>query len=565
MSIDDILKKDVITVNPETKFGRVEKILTENNLTALAVTVDEKIRGIISMSDILKIKPHDYDGLAIKRYMQKHFPVIKNDTKIKQAAQIMNNYNLSILPVVEKEKFLGLIFKKDIKNYSNSYSYTFYGNCLIKINKKIFNIEQKLKNLPLRYINVINKVSAIFNKYNIKIYIVGGLVRDILLNKENRDLDFIYEGIIEPEKLREIIVEIVERLNTNWECNISFKTNTSFRTASIHFEQGLNLDFAALRREYYTSPGSLPEVKVANLQEDILRRDFTINTLVLDINPLNRGDVYDYIGGRKDLKKGLIRALHCYSFLDDPTRIIRGIRQSIELNFDIEEQTRKLIEDALLYGKFPDLTEERVFKELKLLFDRQINNKFIKLLSDLPVFNLLAININMNKKIVAKLYRLEDILAYFLERDYNVKDWLLRLAVIIPESPAVKLETWNISKENKEILSFHDYDKYMKKLYSAEKSSQLADVLNDLKLEKVILLMVEDENIVDKVKYYYEKLVKIELAINGNDLLKLGLKPGPEIKYILKEVWKAKVNGKLNNYRNEINYAKKLIRDKERS
>ncbi len=554
MIVNDIMRKNIITISPDTGITRAKELLLQNNLLPIAITTDGEITGIISESELLKVKASKLKQ-PVKEYMNRYFLKVKDGTPLKKASELMNKYNLVSLPVLTGNKLTGIVYKDDILISSVS---NIYNNKLVKIEKNISNIRDSLNKLPSEYLTIIRKIQVIFNKYNLNVYLVGGLVRDIILARKSQDIDFVVESTVE-ENFIEIISIITKELYGK------VKYNLRFKTASIKLNSGLNLDFAIARKEHYPFPGSLPKVKVANLKEDICRRDFTINSLILDISPTNWGNVYDYLNGNSDLNNKLIRTLHYFSFLDDPTRIIRGIRQAVELDFEIEEETIRLMKEALLYGFFPGVMKDRILKELKLLFTNKINSKFIKYFQQLPVMKLIGISVHVNNNIINELYKLEDILAYFDEKNYNVKCWLLRLAVIINGITEKKLLDLSIPQNEKSILTFPNKNEYLKKINSTNDPAELADILRKLSDEKIILLMLTDKKLIKKIKHYYDNLIGIELIIDGNDLIDLGLKPGPKIKDILKQVWKEKVKGAINNYQEELDYAKKLISADERS
>jgi len=556
MIVNDIMKKDIITISPDTRIGRVKKLLLENTLPTIPVTIDGRLVGIIYSCELLKVKRSNFK-LPAKEYMDRYFLTVRVQTPLQKVEDLMVKYNLISLPVLTGNKLTGVVYKEDMLISSVSY---IYNNELVKTDKNVFNIKDRLNDLPQEYLSIIKRVSVIFNKYNIKVYLIGGMVRNIILGRESQDIDFVIEGTVVEEGFKRIISSIAKEINGKCKYNLRFKTG------SIMLSSGLNLDFAVARKEYYPFPGSLPEVKVANLKDDIWRRDFTINTLILDISSANWGNIYDYLNGNSDLNNKLIRTLHCFSFLDDPTRIIRGIRQAVELDFEIEEETIRLMKEALIYGFFPGVMKDRILKELKLLFTKKINSRFIKYFKQLPVMKLIDIDVNLNNNIINKLYKLEDILAYFDEKNYNVKNWLLRIAVIINDNISKKkLSDLSIAQNEKSILTFSDRNEYIRKINNTNSLIELADILKKLSEEKIILLMISDKKLVKKIKHYYDNLIRIELIIDGNDLINLGLKPGPNIKNVLKQVWAEKVKGELKNYQEELDYAAKLISENERS
>jgi len=165
---------------------------------------------------------------------------------------------------------------------------------------------------------------------NQKIYLVGGAVRDVLLNKKSLDLDFVVskDAILFGKRLQE-------------EIGGDVLLYPEFQTSTCTYKD-YTFDFVTARREYYNSHSLLPVIERASIREDLGRRDFTINTLAIDLLPDQFGNLYDFFGGFSDLRKREIRVLHSLSFLEDPSRILRAIKYEIKFNFHLSDDTEQL-------------------------------------------------------------------------------------------------------------------------------------------------------------------------------------------------------------------------------
>ena len=182
------------------------------------------------------------------------------------------------------------------------------------------------------------------------LYYVGGVVRDEILNSPSFDIDFCYEGNA---------IEFAENLNI-------IKTNPEFGTVRVLTENG-EIDIASTRTETYPKVGHLPIINKigCSLKEDLSRRDFTINALAK--NTLT-GEIIDHFNGLEDLKKKKLKVLHEKSFIDDPSRIIRGLKFAIRFNFELAEDTQKLQEIYLENINY-DMSFHRIKKEIKETFN----------------------------------------------------------------------------------------------------------------------------------------------------------------------------------------------------
>ena len=166
--------------------------------------------------------------------------------------------------------------------------------------------------------------------------LVGGSVRDLLLNRPPKDWDVVVEGAAGPV-VRDVAAAEDARV----------ESHPAFLTFAIHFKDGTSLDVATARTETYARPGALPTVRPAALAEDFARRDFTVNAMACRATPADRGRLEDPLGGRADLDRGLVRALHPKSFEDDPTRLYRAARYAARYGWSVEPDTAGWIDRAV--------------------------------------------------------------------------------------------------------------------------------------------------------------------------------------------------------------------------
>src|SRR3989304_3991365 len=164
----------------------------------------------------------------------------------------------------------------------------------------------------------------------LRLYLVGGAVRDLLRGRPSLDLDLVVEG------------DALALLpDLGWQGRL--RRFPTFGTAKL-LGEGWSLDMASARRESYPHPGALPRVGPGTLQDDLFRRDFAINALAVDLSPPSLGGLVDPFGVREDLEKGLIRVLHERSFQDDAPRILRAVKYAARfVGFRLDAGTRKLI------------------------------------------------------------------------------------------------------------------------------------------------------------------------------------------------------------------------------
>jgi len=195
------------------------------------------------------------------------------------------------------------------------------------------------------------------------IALVGGAVRDLLLGRWPRELDVTVER--DAAELAAALAASVSPSERAYGHAVEPVLHEHFGTASVAWEYG-RIDIAARRAEVYPSPGALPEVRPGTVEEDLARRDFTINAIALPLAGAQRARLLAHEHALEDLAAGRLRVLHERSFADDPTRLLRMARYAARLHFAIESGTRELAERALRESALDTVSGERVGGELWL-------------------------------------------------------------------------------------------------------------------------------------------------------------------------------------------------------
>jgi tRNA nucleotidyltransferase (CCA-adding enzyme) len=209
-------------------------------------------------------------------------------------------------------------------------------------------------NIPSNVAGILEAAGFVGDSHQVKVFAVGGFVRDLLLGLGSLDIDIVVEG----DGLK-FAKSLSDKLNG------SLIVHEQFGTATI--EALYKVDIATARSEHYKSPAVYPDVKPGTIQEDLNRRDFTINAISLSLNENTFKQVVDFFNGIEDLKNGIIRVLHDKSFIDDPTRIFRAVRFEQRYNFKIDAHTRQLIDTAIKAGMLDKLKKQRKDKEITLI------------------------------------------------------------------------------------------------------------------------------------------------------------------------------------------------------
>src|SRR3990172_6687988 len=212
------------------------------------------------------------------------------------------------------------------------------------------------RQLPAELVEFMQEAGLVAASQGGSLYLVGGVVRDLLLKRANLDLDLVVTGDA---------ISLAKKLAGVTSGKLT--THPRFGTATLTWDKW-RVDIATSRSEHYNRPGALPTVHAGPIDLDLFRRDFTINAMAIELVPSRWGRVLDFYGGREDLERGLLRVLHEDSFIDDATRIWRGLRYERRLNFKLEPKTLRLLKrdtpmlERILKEEFPEKVIRRAEK-----------------------------------------------------------------------------------------------------------------------------------------------------------------------------------------------------------
>lgn len=416
------------------------------------------------------------------------------------------------------------------------------------------------RRLPADVLRVIRQIGNFAEDKGLSAYIVGGFVRDILLNIKNLDLDIALEGDT---------INFTKYLQEKFELDVV--THQRFGTATVIFPNGFKIDIAGARKEHYASVAALPTVTFASIQEDLFRRDFTINALAIKINRNNFGQLLDPMGARQDLKEGKIKILHQRSFIDDPTRIFRAIRFEQRYNFAIDKHTVKLIKQAKESGALSKLSKFRIGDEIILILKERIPLRPLVRLCRLCGLRNIHPKIKLDQR-TSRQFKSAQIIIGALKEDrfYKALDsWLVYFIILTESLNLAELTKLcrDFSLTKKDILKLKSFKRNGSfALRMIERKARLLpsrvyQILHPFSLEEVLALLAQTKSRKGKgrIKLFLRKLSRVKIKLTGKDLKRLGLEPGPKYRDILEKVLYAKIDGKLKSKAEELNCAKYIL------
>ncbi|HEX2359528.1 MAG TPA: hypothetical protein VHH72_06900 [Solirubrobacterales bacterium] len=345
-------------------------------------------------------------------------------------------------------------------------------------------------------------------------YLVGGAVRDLLRGEARTDLDVAIEGDIRP--LAEALGgELIE--------------HERFQTANLRVGE-LDVDIARARTETYAEPGALPEVAPASIDQDLARRDFTVNAMALPLQ--DDPGLLDPHDGIADLRAGILRVLHDRSFVDDPTRALRAARYAARLGFELEPGTKALLHEADL----STVSEDRVVGELGLIASEEHPSRALELIAEWGLLDL-----GPAPWLAAALERLFD--AGLGWEDFADRDRAILLA-IAPAEHAARL------RARAARLARHA---------TPGSPAEVHVLAHDHAPEVLAMARAAGADWLDD---YVARLRHVDLEISGYDLIDAGVPEGPAVGRGLNAALAAKLDGRVRDRDGELRVALEAAGDR---
>ena len=388
----------------------------------------------------------------------------------------------------------------------------------------------------------LDRIARIANDSGFKSYLVGGPVRDRMLGVPTSDLDVAVVGdaVTVAQKLA---ADIGGRLTVH----------QRFGTATVD-TPSITIDLVTARRETYRAPGALPDVEPGGIEDDLGRRDFTINAMAMPL-PAATGELVDPHGGRSDLDAGLIRALHPGSFRDDPTRILRAVRYAARFGFAIESETASLMSDALAARGLSTVTGDRLRHELERTLQEFDPTAPLRLADDSGVLS--AIHPALTARHLPDDGAPVTLLAWLA-----VMAWPLSA----DEGAALGARLNAPSDWTRVIGDTARVRAMAPALGRSTKPSQVCALLDGLAPDALrAAIVMADSQVADPVRRYLSEWWSVAPRLRGADLLALGVPAGPAMGEALRELRRARLDGETHSVPDEQELARKWAQASDRT
>jgi tRNA nucleotidyltransferase (CCA-adding enzyme) len=411
------------------------------------------------------------------------------------------------------------------------------------------NLAKNIKEqLPDDLVDFIKAAGEMAQKQQQRLYLVGGVVRDLLLERSNCDLDVVVEG-----DAVGLAREIAQRRRAQ------ITVHSRFGTAKLRWNER-SVDLATARAETYARPGALPAVRPGTISDDLSRRDFTINAMAIELSPNRFGDIIDPHGGRQDLNNRLIRVLHDKSYIDDATRIWRALRYEQRLDFRLELATEELLKQCTAW--LGTVSGDRIRHELELVLKEEIPEKTFRRADELGVLDRLHPALKGDDWLAEK---------YEIARREcppgSIPNPQLYLALLVyrltTSETSYLISTLRLTKTTAQTLE----DTMAIKVRLNELSSpglapsQIYHQLHGYGLMALNACRLAAGSAVaaEHIELYLNVLSHVNPVLNGEALQRLGITEGPKIKEVLRILREARLDGRVDSRKGEEDLVRGIL------
>ncbi len=553
----DIMDRYVRSIPPETTFSEARVQLERRGVTTLAVAGEEGFLGTVSLQDVDKALRFDYHDLPVEKYMEKTGPRATPNTSLDVLLRQMAANPGDILPVLDRRgRLQGAVSPADLIQALYQERHPLVERPTAITASLGGNMEKLIEEKAPKYLQgllyMLGKAAA---DLGFSAYVVGGFVRDLIHGLGSEDLDVVVEGnaLALARKVKEVTGGRLQE-------------NPDFGTASIATSRH-KIDFSTARQEFYAFSAALPEVERSSLKKDLYRRDFTVNTLAFQINPESFGRLFDFYGGLKDLEDRILRVLYSLSFVEDPLRILRAVRFSVRLGFDLEPETRNLLKKALKSRALHKVSKDRLTRELELACREKRVVLLFKELAHLGVLEQIFPHVSLKPENTRILGNIEELYLMQEEEEREKISLLpLYLAGLLTGAPAREL----FSRVNRLRLTRREMEILTQALEQGEAAADILtrDGLPPEEVYGIFSTMTPETSLYvlarsgdARAREYYQRYTRdlkhLAPAVTGKELLNLGLEPGPLFKDILSRLKTEKIKGNIQGIEDEILFIRK--------
>ncbi|MBI5016866.1 MAG: CBS domain-containing protein [Deltaproteobacteria bacterium] len=555
----DLWSTPVKTLESGTPLGQADELLDRYHVNAMPVVASGALVGIVTRQIVARALQHGLLDVPADEYMITEFATVTPDAPLAEVQDRIIRGGQRFLPVVEAGVLVGAVTRTDLlralQEPEAEEPITLPRDPHQRDAARLL-----LERVSPEVVARLRDVGRVARELGMAAYLVGGMVRDLLLRRDNLDVDVVVEGDG---------IGLGEALGRLWGAVV--RTHRAFGTATLVLPDGFKIDLATARIEYYAEPAALPAVERSSLKLDLYRRDFTINTLALRLDPDRFGEIIDFFGGLRDLKEGSIRILHNLSFVEDPTRVLRALRFQLRFGFRLGRETQKLLRSAVRMGFVAQARGRRLFQEWVLLLEESDPVEALGTLNEFGVLPHLHPGLKLDAKVRDLVGRIHEVVTWFrlLYLETPLRGWLLYLLALFDPLADEEVEAWSrafgVSDRQGRVILEARWRSRQALLELREaisrgplRDSRVYQILHPSPPETLLFLMAKtrDDEKRRLISRYYTRLAGVTAILQGRDLRVLGIPPGPAYRDLLNGLLRARLDGEVETRDDEVEWVK---------
>lgn len=563
----DYMSQPAIGIEEGHTIAEADELMLHFGLKTMPVfaPMTRRCTGLIDSQITQKAISHGLAGAPLTDYMRRNLKTLPVTATLRDITTVIVGARQRLVPIVSGgSSVVGVVSRTDLINI--------FAQEPGRMNPtdrapKSRNMGRTMRDrLPKDVLGILEKAGALGRSRQTPVYVVGGFVRDLLLKTPNHDIDLVVEG--DGIGFARAFAGV---LGGRVRVHKKFLTSVVIFPGAGGKEE--RVDVATARLEYYESPAALPTVEHSSIKMDLYRRDFTINALAIRLDCEPMGEIVDFFGGQKDIRDRVIRVLHTLSFVEDPTRCLRAVRFEQRYHFRIGPATEKLIKNDVSLKLLDKLSPSRLFNEFEHICAEETAILCIRRLHELGILQAIHPQLSINPDRKEMLIRTAKVMAWYrlLYIDEEMRPWLVYFLVLCSSltyavtlevfrrlgiPPALKNEVLGCREKARSLRSS------LKRLTATPgfRVSALCAMLRPLPVEFVLYLMADME--VPETRRALSRYITVwrteKPDVDGSDLKKLGLAPGPAYGVILQRLLEAKLDGTAASPEEQLALARQL-------
>lgn len=558
----DYMSSPAVGIEANRTISEADMLMLHFGLKAVPVFEPGTRRcvGLLDAQTASRAGVHGLGDSRVDEYMVRRISTLPPDAPLSKLAAIIVDGRQRLVPIVENDAVVGVVTRTDLINLFASEPETLRGAS--SSGGKTRSLAKLMRDrLPRNVLRLLETAGKIGRELDMRVYVAGGFVRDLLLGKPNNDVDLVAEG-----RGNDIGSRLAHRLAEVLGGRV--REHPKFLTCVVIYEEDgkeCRVDVATARLEYYEHPAALPTVEASSIKMDLVRRDFSMNALAVRLDSTPFGQLVDFFGGQRDLRDGVIRVLHTLSFVEDPTRCLRAVRFAQRYGFRIAQASEKLIKNALSLKLFERLSPARLFHEFSIICEEPTATECLFMLDSLGILAAIHPLLQLNPSRRAFLRRLGEIFSWYrmLYFEESAEGWIVFFLGLcnnfnFRDASACYTALGLPPQRKQEIMQGRETMRnastgLTRWLRAREEGgearvSALDERLEPVSIEGLLALMAqggEDDPQRRVMSRYITQWRREKADITGRDLIALGLRPGPQFGEILRAVRRAKLDGEV--------------------